>query len=118
MARPKKSVVFNADDQTIVEFFDQAMMLKANQRDVSSEISGLNVLMQESGVDPGTLSLCCRLAKMKEGKRGVAVALLHRYLVVLASRLEDPTITVEVPAAPAEAGRPVPFEHVPGAVAA
>ena len=116
MARPKKQVKFDADDQTIVEYFDQAMQLKTTQRGVSSEITALNSLMQEVGVDPFTLSLCCRIAKMKPGKRGVAVALLLRYLAILARRLEDPM--VEVPTAPAEAGRCVPFEHVPGAVAA
>jgi hypothetical protein len=107
MARPRKDVKFDADDQTIVEYFDQAMQLKATQRSVSSEITGLNSSMQEVGVDPFTLSLCCRIAKMKPGKRGVAVALLHRYLAILASRLEDPT--VEAPGRPAEAGSPIPF---------
>jgi hypothetical protein len=92
MPRLKKVVVFDADDKTIVEHFDQAMALKANQRGVSSEITALNSTMQEAGVDPGTLSTCCKLARMKPGKRGVAVALLHRYLQVLASRLDDPTV--------------------------
>jgi hypothetical protein len=116
MPRLKKTVVLNADDRTIVEYFDQAMALKANQRGVSGEITALNVLMQEAGVDPGTLSTCCRLARMKPGKRGVAVALLHRYMQVLARQLDDPTVAA-VPQ-PAEAGRPVPFEHARGAAAA
>jgi len=78
------------------------MALKDNQRGVSAEITALNSLMQEAGVDPGTLSLCCRLARMKPGKRGVSVALLHRYLQVLASRLDDPTVPQEAPTVPFE----------------
>jgi hypothetical protein len=74
MARPKKHVAFDASDQVIADYFDQAMALKDNQRGVSSEITALNSLMQGDGVDPGTLSVCCRLARMKPGKRGVAVA--------------------------------------------
>jgi hypothetical protein len=92
------------------------MALKDGQRAATSEITALNVLMQGDGVDPGTLSLCCRLARMKPGKRGLSVALLHRYLVVLASRLADPTVAV--PAAPVEAGAPAPFAPARGAVAA
>jgi hypothetical protein len=94
MPRPKKAIVLNADDRTIREYLDQAMALKANQRGVSSEITALNVLMQEAGVDPGTLRTCCRLARMKPGKRGMSVALLHRYLQVLAQQLEDPLVAV------------------------
>ena len=48
--------------------------------------------MHQDGVDPGVLAICRKLAMMKPGKRGVAVALLHRYLMVLASRLDDPTV--------------------------
>jgi hypothetical protein len=92
MGRPRKNVVFNADDKTICAYFDQAMALKDNQRGVSSEITALNALMQGDGVDPGTLSLCCKLARMKPGKRGVAVALLDRYLKILANRLADPML--------------------------
>jgi hypothetical protein len=80
MARPRKHVVLNADDKTICAYFDQAMELKANQRGVSSEITALNSLMQGDGVDPGTLSLCCRLARMRarEARRGgSAAAPLH-----------------------------------------
>lgn len=109
MARPKKSVTLNADDQTIVEYFDQAMAAKAAQGEASKEITALNSTMQEAGVDPGTLSLCCRLAKMKPGKRGISVALLHRYLQVLASRLADPTVEPAEPVA--EASTAVPFEQ-------
>jgi hypothetical protein len=107
MPRPRKHLTFDASDQVIADFFDQAMALKDSQRGVSSEITALNSLMQDGGVDPGTLSLCWRLARMKPGKRGVAVALLHRYLVVLASRMADPTVAV--PAAPAEVAPPTPF---------
>jgi hypothetical protein len=94
MPRLRKSVRFDADDRTIVEHFDQAMALKANQHGVSSEITKLNALMAEAGVDPGTLSICCNLARMKPGKRGMSVALLHRYLMVLARQLDDPTVAV------------------------
>jgi hypothetical protein len=38
------------------------------------------------------LATCRRLANLPPGKRGVTVAVLHRYLMVLASRLEDPTV--------------------------
>jgi hypothetical protein len=114
MGRPRKHVKFDASDQVIAEYFDQAMALKDNQRGVSSEITALNSLMQGDGVDPGTLSLCCRLARMKPGKRGVAVALLHRYMTVLARQLDDPAVA---PSKPAEAD-PLPFAHARGAVAA
>jgi hypothetical protein len=103
--RPRKSAVFDADDQTIVEHFDRAMRLKATQRGVSSEITALNAQMSEAGVDPGTLTICCKLARMPRGKRGVAVALLHRYLQVLARQLDDPTVPVELD------GPTVPVEH-------
>jgi hypothetical protein len=100
--RPKRDVKFDADDQTIIAHFDRAMRLKATQRGVSSEITALNSLMQGDGVDPGTLSTCCKLARMKPGKRGVAVALLHRYLQVLARQLEDPEAEFRAAAVPFE----------------
>jgi hypothetical protein len=109
MPRLRKTIVFDADDRTIGEYFDRAMAMKDNQRGVSGEITALNVLMQEAGVDPGTLSTCCRLARMPPGKGGMAVALLHRYLQVLARQLEDPTVVVEgaghatIPFGPAKA---------------
>ena len=91
MPRPKKSARYDADDATIIAHFDQSMELADQQKAASAEIAAHNSLMAEHGVDPGTLSICRRLARMKPGKRGIAVALLHRYLQVLASRLEDPT---------------------------
>jgi hypothetical protein len=107
--RPRKSAVFDADDQTIVEHFDRAMRLKATQRGVSSEITALNAQMSEAGVDPGTLTICCKLARMPRGKRGVAVALLHRYLQVLARQLDGPTVPVEHAARPNGGLTPEPF---------
>jgi hypothetical protein len=95
MARPKQHVKFDADDRTIVEYFDLSMELRSNQKSVSGEISDLNSQMAEAGVDPGTLSTCRKLAALPAGKRGVSVALLHRYLGVLAARLEDPAVASE-----------------------
>jgi hypothetical protein len=132
MPRPKKTVQYTADDATILSHFDEALALAEQQKGASAEISAHNVLMAEDGVDPGTLSICRRLARMKPGKRGIAVALLHRYLQVLASRLEDPTVaaagaghnrgpslTSEEPEAAAEpAAEAVPFVRARGAVAA
>jgi hypothetical protein len=54
---------------------------------------------------------------MKPGKRGVTVALLHRYLQVLASKLDDPTVKRERAEAKAQAA-PVPFERAHGVAAA
>ena len=113
MARPKKTASYDADDQTIVDYFEQAMSLKDQQKSASSEITALNSLMHDAGVEPGVLSLCCRLARMKEGKRGVTIALLHRYLQVLASRLDDPTVKQD-----REAAAAVPFAAARGAAAA
>ena len=91
MARPKRDGVFDADDQTIIAHFDQSLELYERQKGASGEISENNKGMQDDGVHPGILSICRRLALMPPGKRGMSVALLHRYLQVLASRLEDPT---------------------------
>jgi hypothetical protein len=109
MPRPPHDVQYDADDATILAHFDQALELAEQQKVASAEITAHNSLMISHGVCPGTLSICRRLARMKEGKRGVAVALLHRYLAILASRLEDPTVE-----APAQ-GRAVPFEQRPAA---
>lgn len=103
MARPKKTRKLDADDRTIVKYFDLSMEAKANQKSASADISDLNSRMQDDGVDPGMLSWCRRLAELPEGRRGVSIALLHRYLQVLASRLDDPT------AREAEASTAVPF---------
>jgi hypothetical protein len=107
MARPPKTVRYDADDQTIQRYFDQSMSLRDEQKAASGLISDLNSEMLGAGVDPGTLSICRRFAAMKPGKRGVSVALLHRYLQVLASRLDDPT--VEAPWKPSESAVTVPF---------
>jgi hypothetical protein len=50
MPRPRKTVVYNAADRVIAEFFDRSMELKSNQSGVSKEISQLNVAMTEAGV--------------------------------------------------------------------
>ena len=92
MPRPPKTAHYDADDATIIACFDDSLELVEQQRATKAEITAHNVLMHQSGVDPGALSICRRLALMKEGKRGVAVSLLHRYLQILASRLHDPTI--------------------------
>src|SRR5918995_6468792 len=107
MARPKKTAKYDADDETIIAHFDQSMELYEAQKGASVEISANNKQMQEDGVDPGTLSICRKLARMPAGKRGVSVALLHRYLQVLAGRLEDPTAPRARPeGVPHEAVRP------------
>jgi hypothetical protein len=101
MARPKKDVVFDATDEVIAQYFDETMGLADAQKAASAQITDSNRLMQDAGVHSGTLSICRRLARMRPGKRGTEVALLHRYLSVLASRLEDPTHAVEAqPAGP------------------
>jgi hypothetical protein len=112
MPKPKKTVGYNADDGTILRYFDASTLAKKAQREASGEICSLNVRMQDDGVDPGTLATCQRLARMKPGKRGISVALLHRYLQVLASRLEDPTAPAEV----ADTAATAPFAR-PRAVA-
>ena len=94
MPRPPKLAKFDAGDATIQLHFDEAIELREQQRESRDELSAHNKQMFADGVDPGIMSICRRLALMREGKRGVAVALLHRYLAILASRLEDPTVPV------------------------
>jgi hypothetical protein len=106
MPRPRKTATYDSDDQKIIEHFDQSMAMADEQKVTSAEIATHNALMAEDGVDPGTLSICRRLARMKPGKRGIAVALLHRQLQVLASKLEDPSVAKgEEPARPFEQRR-------------
>ena len=92
MPRTPKDAHFDATDDLIISHFDEAMELREQQRESRLELSGHNRRMQDDGCDPGVMAICRRLALMPEGKRGIAVALLHRYLQVLASRLEDPTL--------------------------
>jgi hypothetical protein len=84
MARPKKDLKYDADDQTIQRYFDESMNLRDEQKAASGLISDLNSKMSEAGVHAGVLSICRRFAAMPPGKRGVSVALMHRYLQVLA----------------------------------
>ena len=92
MPRPPSTAQYNADDATIQLHFDEAMELHEQQREGRSELSAHTKAMFADGIDPGIMSICRRLALLKEGKRGISVALLHRYLMVLASRLDDPTV--------------------------
>jgi hypothetical protein len=89
MPRPKKETRRDADAATIQHYFDLAMELKAEQRARGAEISSLNSQMQDDGVDPGVLSLFCRIASMPEGKAALYVTLLDYYKQALASRLPN-----------------------------
>ena len=90
MPRIPKTTEYTADDETILAHFDESLELAEEQKASRAELATHNKRMYADGVDSGTLSVCRKLALMKPGKRGIAVALLHRYLEVLASRLEDP----------------------------
>ena len=92
MPKPPKSATFDAGDAAIQQHFDESLELAGQQKESREELSAHSKQMFADGVGPGIMAICRRLALMPEGKRGIAVALLHRYLMVLASRLEDPTM--------------------------
>ena len=82
-----------ADDATIIACLDDSLELVEQQRATKAEITAHNVLMHQSGVDPGALSICRRLALMKEGKergRGEFIAPIPADFGLEASRSDDP----------------------------
>lgn len=94
MARPKKTVNYNASSETVRRFFERSMQLREEQRDIGTLISSLNIEMSNAGVDPGVLSLCRRVASMPEGKRGTTIALVRFYFDVLNDILADAQVDV------------------------
>jgi hypothetical protein len=69
------------------------------QKEASAKIAANNVQMQRDGVHPGVLQICRKLALMPDGRRGLHVALLHRYLQVFAARVPKAAVG-EVPPGP------------------
>jgi hypothetical protein len=92
MARPPKHVTYDADDETIRRYFDQSMRLREDQKTASGLISALNAEMVSAGVHPGTMSIIRKFAAMPPSKRRLEIALLHRYLQVMAAQLDDPAV--------------------------
>jgi hypothetical protein len=90
MARPKKSIDYNADSATIRRYFHDAMALKRSQKNKSSEISTLNVLNAGRRRRSRSAVVFCRIANMPPAKRALHLTLSDLYRQVLASELEDP----------------------------
>jgi hypothetical protein len=102
MARPPKTVQYNAHAATIQRHFDEAMALKKSQKAVNGEINVLNTMMQQDGVHAGLLAHYCRIGRMKPEKAALWLALDDFYRQALASRLPNPKTG-------AEAAVPVPL---------
>jgi hypothetical protein len=96
MARPPKSIRYDATAAVIQRYFDEAMTAKNEQKIASAEISTLNQLMQQDGVHAGLLSYYCKIARMKPEKAALWLALDDFYRQALASRLPNPKTGAEV----------------------
>jgi len=108
MARPKKTVRYDADAATIKQYFEQSWVARDEQKTASGLISSLNSEMERNGVHSGALSTMRKIRAMKDGRRGFFLFLLKRYIDVLERELHDPAFVAEA-TAPAEAGNTVPF---------
>jgi|SRR5688572_17276850 len=95
MPRPKKTVVYHANSETVRKFFKRSMEERETQKDASLLISSLNTAMSHAGVHPGVMSFMRRIAATPEGKRGWLVALTRTYLEWLADELSDPQLDIE-----------------------
>ena len=91
MPRHRKASRRDANAATIQRYFDRAMELRAGQKAKGREISALNVKMQDDAVDPGVLSLFCRIASMPDAKAALYLTLMDYYKQALANRLPNPT---------------------------
>jgi hypothetical protein len=118
MPRYKTETRRDADAETIRDFFDRAMDLKAQQKAKSGDITALNYQMSDAGVDPGVLSLFYRIASMPEAKAALYLTLIDYYKGALASRLPNPLVqAAERPEERAKA-EARPFVPARGAAAA
>jgi hypothetical protein len=88
MARPRKHVTYTASDEVTRRYFAESMSARAEAKTASGLISDLNREMVDAGCHPGVMSYCRRLAAMPEAQRALHIALLHRYLMVLAAELD------------------------------
>jgi hypothetical protein len=89
--RLKKGISYTSDAEVIRRYFREAMALKRSQKNKNSEITALNVSMTTDGVDPGILSLFCKIANMPPAKRALHLTLSDLYRHALAGELEDPS---------------------------
>jgi hypothetical protein len=92
--RPPKVFSYHADGETIRSFFARYRELEAAKKATRETVKALNKQADAGGVHPRTLRFVLGLAAMPPGRRGWCVALLRRYLDILATELHDADVPV------------------------
>jgi hypothetical protein len=73
MPRAKKDVVYNADAETIREYFLLGRDLDEQHKAARAEISDFNKAAEQAGVHGGALALARRIARMPGERRRLAL---------------------------------------------